>query len=338
MSIQLVKTAKFYIFSRQDSTNYTWLSVRLKEATNHSIHINFKSDQVRSVIESDVQKCRLNRQRILANDDVSAIYSVLRSSPFISLTKKNEFKFEREEFGLRDAFLRVLDLEETFPLSELHTVHAYRADDRDEKMNLMKNFTIDSKRLHFHEAFDKFFLAVIAKHVGSVMPDESILYYQSFPCLRVVRPGEFSIGVHSDTSYGFSQANINFYVPLTSIRGSNSLVLESMPGLEDWDDICADYGSVVRFYGALCAHFTPENTTNQTRVSLDFRVIPGSCWIEDHDHFTQNPGYYISCRRDESNIGLWHRIHSSIPTPDYRVGFPFLKKSSRPACVLASSK
>lgn len=330
MSIQLVKTEKFYVFTRQDYTSYTWLSERLREATNHSIDINFKSDLVRYVIESDVQKCRINRQRVLENDDVTTIDSVLRSSTFISLTKFIEFKFEIEKFCLRDAFLRVLGLEETFSLGDLHTIHAYQADDRDEKMYLMKNFTIHSKRLHFHEAYDKFFLAVIARHIGTVMPDESILYYQSFPCLRVVRPGEFSIGVHSDTSYGFSQANINFYVPLTSIRGSNSLVLESVPGLEDWNDICADYGSVVRFYGALCAHFTPENTTNQTRVSLDFRVIPGSCWIEDHDHFTRNPGYYISCRRDENYIGLWHRIDSYIPTPDYRVGFPFLKKSSRP--------
>ena len=91
MSIKLVKTAKFYVFVRQDLTSYVWLSERLREASNRSPLIDFKCDHIRSVIESDVQKCRLNRKRVLDNDDVSLIDSVLRSPHFVSLTEKTEF-------------------------------------------------------------------------------------------------------------------------------------------------------------------------------------------------------------------------------------------------------
>ena len=115
----------------------------------------------------------------------------------------------------------------------------------------------------------------------------------------MVRPGEFSIGVHCDASYGFSVANINYYLPLTSIDGTNSLVVESSPGQEDWHALCMTYGQLFRFYGALCLHFTPENTTNDTRISFDFRVIPGNLWVVNHDQYTATPGYYACCKRPD---------------------------------------
>ncbi|EED91199.1 predicted protein, partial [Thalassiosira pseudonana CCMP1335] len=99
--------------------------------------------------------------------------------------------------------------------------------------------------------------------------------YQAFPCVRVVRPGEFSIGPHADSAYGHHPCSINFYLPLTQIGGSASLFLESHPGSEDWHPIEGSYGIVKHFAGAICAHWTPENHGDFTRVSLDFRIIPG---------------------------------------------------------------
>jgi hypothetical protein len=158
--------------------------------------------------------------------------------------------------------------------------------------------------------------------------------------MRIVRPGEFSIGPHCDAYYGFSQANINFYVPLTKISGTNSLILESEPGKEDWHTIELEYGGIKRFYGAQCSHFTPENTTDDTRVSLDFRIICDEHWIEDHDHFTKTPGYYATCEylapedkdKDDDDVddcnssaaGRWVVV-GDVLDPDWRVGFPFVR-------------
>ena len=40
------------------------------------------------------------------------------------------------------------------------------------------------------------------------------------------------------------------------------------------------YGAAISFWGACCQHYTVPNTTDVTRVCLDFRVVPRSC----HDH------------------------------------------------------
>ncbi len=48
---------------------------------------------------------------------------------------------------------------------------------------------------HFQEVFDQFVRTVIVKDVAATYPScGDTIYYQSFPCIRMVRPGEFSIG------------------------------------------------------------------------------------------------------------------------------------------------
>ena len=71
----------------------------------------------------------------------------------------------------------------------------------------------------------------------------------------------------------------------------------------------------------MCIHFTPENLSNYTRVSLDLRVIPGVMWIEGHDQFTKTPGYYAKCYKETTS----HWKCDDLPEPDWRIGFPFKK-------------
>ena len=52
-------------------------------------------------------------------------------------------------------------------------------------------------------------------------------------------------------------------------------------GREDWHPIEGGYGYLKAFAGGACAHWTTENHTKSTRVSVDFRVIPGSRWLDD---------------------------------------------------------
>jgi len=149
------------------------------------------------------------------------------------------------------------------------------------------------------------------------------LHYQSFPCTRLVRPGEFSIGVHADCNYGFQAGNVNFYLPLVTISGSNSLAIESAKGKEDWHFLQLDYGQLHRFHGAICAHFTPENTSPDTRVSFDFRVICGKVFEKHGDRFSEAPGYYVRATWDA--LGQQWVRREPLLQPDWRTGFPFVK-------------
>ena len=160
------------------------------------------------------------------------------------------------------------------------------------------------------------------------------MYYQAFPCLRIVRPDEFSIGPHADVSYGHHPCNVNFYIPLTSIQGTSSLYLESNINQEDWHPIQGQAGDIVHFAGATNLHWTTENKTSKTRVSLDVRVISS---IDYHalkdggdreggqiDVYRRDPGYYQKCVLDADN--KWQRVGPLLP-PDARVGYPWTIKN-----------
>ena len=98
--------------------------------------------------------------------------------------------------------------------------------------------------------------------------------------------GDFSIGPHADVNYGHHPLSVNFYVPLTPIQGTSSLYIESTSGQMDWHPILGDYGEMQHFAGGMNTHWTTENMTARTRVSLDFRVIHGEWYdalVDGHD-------------------------------------------------------
>jgi len=87
----------------------------------------------------------------------------------------------------------------------LHTIYSNdvgRKGQREEKKILCAGILNKNSRLIFHKAYDELVRGVVAPHVASIHHTNT-LYIQSFPCIRIVRPGEFSIGPHADIAYGF---------------------------------------------------------------------------------------------------------------------------------------
>lgn len=144
--------------------------------------------------------------------------------------------------------------------------------------------------------------------------------------MRVHRPGEFSIGPHCDAQYQLPDGNLNFYLPLTRIWDTNSIYLESEPSAEDFRPLALDYGDLVSFYGAYCTHFTARNATDHTRVSLDFRLVPGNCYAtspaEQAVDFRVG-GYYSECER--AGPAAPFRV-TRRGYPYWRHGFPHTNK------------
>jgi hypothetical protein len=124
------------------------------------------------------------------------------------------------------------------------------------------------------DAYRRFMQEVIAPLCTT--SDNTNVVYQSPPTTRVVLPGgKPTISLHSDKEYLRHQAGeINFWLPLTTVWGSNSLWLESKPNLGDFEPIALQYGEVLRFDGYDCRHYTVPNETPDCRVSFDFRAIP----------------------------------------------------------------
>ena len=109
--------------------------------------------------------------------------------------------------------------------------------------------------------------------------------YQRRPTMRVHLSGAKAMGKpHADglEPYNHQPGEVNVWVPLTRVWGSNSLTSETKPGLGDFHAFEAGPGEFVRFDGNRCWHYTTANDTDGTRVSFDFRVVPIELFDNEH--------------------------------------------------------
>ncbi|CAE8626809.1 unnamed protein product [Polarella glacialis] len=141
----------------------------------------------------------------------------------------------------------------------------------------------------FLRMYDAFCSDVIVPLTGG-----NAAYVQRPPTLRVFQAGQPQaqgrIGMHKDGDYpDHSAAEINFWVPLTSCSGNNSLFVESAEGRGDFHPLQLQYGEFFRFHGYSCRHHTCANDTGHTRVSFDLRVVPKSCFQEESDGAMRPP-------------------------------------------------
>lgn len=316
-----------------------WLSDRLFALSRGASQIDFSSGEVKKQLEPHLQVCRDQRHLALTFQRADNSVTLDKALSVLgSVVKENTLHYDIRRWPLRNLFSEALwgsnYEEDGIVLEQIHRL-GYpgkgKRRDREEKRRLVEPLTRPHRRAIFQESaggFDSFVLEYILPSLAKELPEESVIYYQAFPCVRIVRPGEFSIGVHADCAYGFSPAAINFYIALTDVFGSASIAIESEPGKEDFRvaDLKWRTGDVHRFHGSVCAHMTMENTTPETRVSLDFRVIAGSLWEGNEscaDHYSKTPGYFVCARKNDSNG--WIRM-DPLPDPDARNGFPFTTK------------
>jgi hypothetical protein len=169
-----------------------------------------------------------------------------------------------------------------------------------------------------YAAFLREYRRFVADVIVPLVDDRGMgVIFQCPPTLRVVLPSERATGKpHRDSEYiGHEPAEVNFWVPLVDVYGSNTLQTESEPGKGDFRPIelagppaahtatatgsggegegagggAAAAGEFLRFNGSYCSHHTLPNQTDVTRVSFDFRVIPRSFW---HDNYGRRIGDY----------------------------------------------
>jgi hypothetical protein len=110
--------------------------------------------------------------------------------------------------------------------------------------------------------------------------DEDFLY-QSFPTARFHLPGNVAVGhFHTDSEFHHPAGEVNFIIPLTNSEDTASVWVESEPGKEDFEDIKLRIGELIQFNGSVLKHGNKVNTTDRTRVSMDFRILPVSRYDE----------------------------------------------------------
>ena len=147
----------------------------------------------------------------------------------------------------------------------------------------------------FCDAYERMIREVIAPHIVKQFSNENesdrVVLYQFPPTIRIycshlkpigknVEKGEYrSLGrFHCDAQYGHQDGEINFWMPLTSLRDTSTLWAETEPMKEDYYPFRLRIGEIQQFPGTNCRHFTKPNVSGKTRVSIDFRCSTRSCF------------------------------------------------------------
>ena len=153
---------------------------------------------------------------------------------FQRVAAERNLSFDTSQHRILEAFTEMLELHEG-QIQDLAHLHERFAGDsgkkgkRKEKVRMLSGLGCPERRGRFVEEYVKLITETVAPNIAADAECDAVAC-QCFPCVRVNRPGEFSIGPHCDAQYGHALGNINFYLPLTPIWGTNSLFLESTPG------------------------------------------------------------------------------------------------------------
>ena len=178
---------------------------------------------------------------------------------------------------------------------------------KDTHTSLHKNFyqAIDSGWPEFMNLYHSFLSDV----VHPLFEDDALIF-QKYPGIRFNRPGAKAVYKwHSDGDQDHKHplGEINIFLPITRCFGNNSMWHESIPGMGDWKPLEIDYGQFLIGYLNQCRHGNKTNDTGKTRVSFDFRVIPGFAYDENYplkSCTTQQEfkigGYYEKMTREET--------------------------------------
>lgn len=174
-------------------------------------------------------------------------------------------------------------LQTIFQVKDLSQIHTISKDYTEFEKGNISNLQDIEADLHkrFYTAiksddtFKKSYCDLIKDIFNHLYPNESILIYQSFPSIRFQFIGNKAIPAHCDSdSIGkHPLGEKNFLIPITDMKNTSRLFIESQPEKGDFQGIDLKYGNLFHFNGNRCIHYNETNRENYTRISFDFRVL-----------------------------------------------------------------
>ncbi len=176
-----------------------------------------------------------------------------------------KLSYDKEMFPFRDIVSYIFDVPDLENIHLLGYPQSY----------WIERFEKDVKgNERFYSCYEQFLKIIVQP-----LFDEK-LTVQRFSNFRIQFPGNMSIKFHLDSEYGCDENEMNVWLPLTLASGSNSIYIESEPGKKDYSPQEVNQGEFLIFPGSKLSHGTEINTTSESRLSLDFRVIKESLFIK----------------------------------------------------------
>ena len=210
----------------------------------------------------------------------------------------NKIQYSTEKYDFACLLRDWLEVEQ---LKKLHSHKKYELFSREKDQSSKWHKTFYEKVRNdnsFFELYVRFLVDVVKPRYG-----EEIVY-QRIPTFRVHLSGNIAVGeYHKDKFYRKKEwaelvKETNYYLPFTDTNESNTIWSESEEDKEDFAPMLLKYGECMEWDGSNLMHGNKVNDSDETRVSVDFRVMPRSIYV-DSTHTSINTkipfrigGYY----------------------------------------------
>ncbi len=188
-----------------------------------------------------------------------------------------KINYSIEKYPFASIISEILD---TTDLSKIHKENHFKG------YNLFKREEDQSTQYHklYYDNFKKYLLKIYDDFIlNEILPlyGEDIVY-QKIPTFRLHFPGNIAVGeYHKDKWYRDKEwheevKELNYFLPFTKAYGTNTIWVESEEDKGDYSPILSQYGECVQWDGSNLKHGNKTNKSKDTRISVDFRVIPYS--------------------------------------------------------------
>lgn len=222
------------------------------------------------------------------------------------------YSFKEKNLKINELVKRTLydelDKAVEFENFNLHELHRYFSSDK--KPHLLNKVYSLFREKKFQKEYDK---------LCNILKEEFHTPYtrfQSIPSIRIQMPGDKSVDFHADVFYGHGNNIVNYWMPITSVYGNNSmfvlteedsknLIKETKKLKEsviDFNKKChmaskpleINYGQIFKF-NSRTLHGTVFNDTDDSRVSIDFRMV-----VDNDDVGLKDQSFFITDRKNHT--------------------------------------
>jgi len=188
--------------------------------------------------------------------------------------------------------------------------------------------------------FKKLYCNFIKDIYKEFFPDEKYMIFQNFPCVRFHFMKSVSVPPHKDSDHlsNHPLGEKNFLIPITEMKNTNSLYIESKPDKGDFKSITLNPGELYYFNANTCTHYNEPNNEDKLRISFDFRILLYKDYIKylnfadlkkknprdifrKRNHTNMLIGGYYQCFDKDSTINEMINWYKMIPIMQHRPTF-----------------
>ena len=132
------------------------------------------------------------------------------------------------------------------------------------------------------DSFKKIYCGMVKCIYKEFFPNEKFMIFQSFPSIRFQYMSSVTIPPHKDSDHlsNHPLGEKNFLIPITEMKDTNSIYIESECDKRDFESVHLHPGELFYFNGNTCTHYNEKNQEGKLRISMDFRIMPYEAYVE----------------------------------------------------------